>query len=178
MGVAFLAVVSVVGAVGSVVATDASAEAPVTMNQPTVSMEGMSKSPIVQAAVIARTHEIDEHNRQLWLAAQKQHEVEVQAARAAQERARAARAQSTPTPRRSGGVNWDGIARCETGGDWGMVGRTFSGGLGFANTTWNGFGGREFADFAGHATREQQIIVAERVYAKYGLSGWGCRAYG
>ena len=76
------------------------------------------------------------------------------------------------------GVNWDGIARCETGGNWSMQGPTYSGGVGFANSTWVGFGGREFAPNAGMATREQQIVVAERVYARYGLSGWGCRRYG
>ena len=31
---------------------------------------------------------------------------------------------------------------------------------------------------AGQATREEQIVVAERVYAEYGLSGWGCKAHG
>jgi hypothetical protein len=76
------------------------------------------------------------------------------------------------------GVDWDGIAECETGGNWSMQGSTFSGGVGFANTTWNGFGGREFAPNAGQASREEQIVVAERVYAEYGLSGWGCKAYG
>jgi hypothetical protein len=76
------------------------------------------------------------------------------------------------------GVNWDGIAECETGGNWSMQGSTFSGGVGFANSTWNGFGGREFAPNAGQATREEQIVVAERVYARYGLSGWGCKRYG
>lgn len=76
------------------------------------------------------------------------------------------------------GVNWDSIASCETGGNWSMQGSRFSGGLGFANTTWSGFGGGEFAPNAGQASREQQIVVAERVYARYGLSGWGCRAHG
>ena len=76
------------------------------------------------------------------------------------------------------GVNWDGIARCETGGNWSMRGSSFSGGLGFYNGTWNSFGGRQFASNAGLASREQQIVVAERVYARYRLSGWGCRAYG
>ena len=76
------------------------------------------------------------------------------------------------------GVNWDGIARCETGGNWSMRGASFSGGLGFYNGTWNSFGGRQFASNAGLASREQQIVVAERVYARYGLSGWGCKAYG
>jgi hypothetical protein len=76
------------------------------------------------------------------------------------------------------GVNWDGIARCETGGNWSMHGSSFSGGLGFYNGTWSAFGGRQFAANAGDASREEQIVVAERVYARYGLSGWGCRAYG
>ncbi len=83
-----------------------------------------------------------------------------------------------PIPARTTGVNWDGIARCETGGNWSMQGSRFSGGLGFANSTWSGFGGGQFAPNAGQATREQQIVVAERVYARYGLSGWGCRRYG
>jgi len=76
------------------------------------------------------------------------------------------------------GVNWDGIAQCETASNWQMQGNKFSGGLGFYNGTWTSFGGREFAPNAGMATREEQIHVAERVYARYGLSGWGCRAYG
>jgi Transglycosylase-like domain len=83
-----------------------------------------------------------------------------------------------PVPARTTGVNWDGIARCETGGNWSMQGSRFSGGLGFANSTWSSFGGGQFAPNAGQATRDQQIVVAERVYARYGLSGWGCRRYG
>jgi hypothetical protein len=76
------------------------------------------------------------------------------------------------------GVDWDGIARCETGGNWSMQGSSYSGGLGFANSTWTGFGGRQFAPNAGMASREEQIHIAERVYARYGLSGWGCKRYG
>ncbi|MGZ8734178.1 MAG: transglycosylase family protein [Acidimicrobiia bacterium] len=69
---------------------------------------------------------------------------------------------------------WDRIAACETGGNWSMRGSRYSGGVGFANTTWNAFGGQEFASNAGLATREQQIIVAERVYDYGGYTGWGC----
>ena len=85
-------------------------------------------------------------------------------------------------------VDWDAIATCETAHDarnpnpgqpfWSMQGPTYSGGLGFYNGTWSSFGGGEFAPNAGQASREQQIVVAERVYARYGLSGWGCRRYG
>ena len=75
-------------------------------------------------------------------------------------------------------VDWDGIAECETGGNWSMQGSSYSGGVGFANTTWSGYGGGEFAPNAGQASREEQIVVAERVHAEHGLSGWGCKAYG
>jgi hypothetical protein len=39
---------------------------------------------------------------------------------------------------------------------------------------WSAFGGREFAPNAGQATREQHIIVAERIRASVGLRAWGC----
>jgi hypothetical protein len=69
---------------------------------------------------------------------------------------------------------WDRIAACETQGDWSMRGSSFSGGVGFANAAWDSWGGREFAPNAGQATREQQIIVAERIRASVGLGAWGC----
>ena len=69
---------------------------------------------------------------------------------------------------------WDRIAACETQGNWSMQGPSFSGGVGFANSTWSSFGGNEFAPNAGQATREQQIIIAERVRARVGMGAWGC----
>jgi hypothetical protein len=69
---------------------------------------------------------------------------------------------------------WDRIAQCETGGNWGMQGPLFSGGLGFYNGTWDQFGGRAFATNAGLASREEQIQVAENVRASVGIGGWGC----
>ncbi|MCU1456304.1 MAG: transglycosylase-like protein [Actinomycetia bacterium] len=69
---------------------------------------------------------------------------------------------------------WDRMAQCETGGNWQMRGSRYSGGVGFANTTWNAFGGQEFASNAGLASREQQIVVAERVRAAVGFRAWGC----
>jgi hypothetical protein len=69
---------------------------------------------------------------------------------------------------------WDRIAACETQGDWSMQGPTFSGGVGFSNAAWDDWGGREFAPNAGQATREQQIIVAERIRASVGFGAWGC----
>jgi Transglycosylase-like domain len=69
---------------------------------------------------------------------------------------------------------WDDIAACETQGDWSMSGPSFSGGVGFSNSAWDSFGGREFAPNAGQATREQQIVVAERIRSSVGMGAWGC----
>lgn len=71
---------------------------------------------------------------------------------------------------------WDRLAQCETGGNWGMTGSTYSGGIGFLNAAWNEWGGLEFAALAGHATREEQIIIGERILAGVGPSAWGCAA--
>jgi hypothetical protein len=76
--------------------------------------------------------------------------------------------------RRARDAVWDRLAQCETGGNWSMRGARFSGGVGFYNGTWDSFGGREFASNAGLATREQQIVVAERVRSRFGYTGWGC----
>ncbi len=71
----------------------------------------------------------------------------------------------------AGGSVWDSLAQCEAGGNWSThTANGFSGGLQFANSTWTGFGGGEFASMAYQASREEQIIVAERVQAS---SGWG-----
>ena len=69
---------------------------------------------------------------------------------------------------------WDKIAQCETGGNWRAQGPTYQGGLGIYFQTWKSFGGRDFANNAGDATREEQIIVAERIRAKHGFRAWGC----
>jgi len=60
-------------------------------------------------------------------------------------------------------VAWSKVAVCETGGNWQMTGSSFSGGLGFANSSWLAYGGAEFAPNAGLATMDQQIIVAKRI---------------
>ena len=75
------------------------------------------------------------------------------------------------------GVDWDGIAMCETGGDWSHQSQ-YDGGLGILHVAWLEFGGRDFAEYGSDATREEQIIVAERLHDRHGLSGWGCKAYG
>ena len=61
---------------------------------------------------------------------------------------------------------WDRLAWCETHGNW-QNGGQWAGGLGIYIRTWIGYGGREFARHPSKATREEQIIVANRI-ALYG----------
>jgi len=105
---------------------------------------------------------------------------------------------------------WDELAQCETAQDWQNGGR-YAGGLGIMNSssfpkssmgTWERFGGEEFAPSPDKATRDEQILVANRIsvggYQKWvdrdpdwarrqgvparylwdqkpvGFTGWGC----
>jgi hypothetical protein len=68
---------------------------------------------------------------------------------------------------------WDQVARCESGGNWGInTGNGYHGGVQFSTGTWASHGGGEFAPSAELATREQQIAVAERVLATQGRGAW------
>ena len=71
---------------------------------------------------------------------------------------------------------WDHLAQCETGGNWATDSVPgFAGGLGFANGTWNSYGGGEFAGSAADASRAQQIEIATRVLDGQGWGAWpGC----
>ena len=68
---------------------------------------------------------------------------------------------------------WDDLAECEAGGNWAInTGNSYSGGLQFLHSTWDAYGGEEFADRAHQATREQQIVVAERIREDVGFKAW------
>ncbi len=71
---------------------------------------------------------------------------------------------------------WDNIARCETGGDWHAdTGNGYQGGLQLSLHTWAAYGGGQFAPRADEASREQQIVVGDRVRAQEGWQAWsGC----
>ncbi len=72
----------------------------------------------------------------------------------------------------SNGV-WDQIAQCESGGNWSInTGNGYYGGLQFAHSTWTGFGGQQYAEYAHQASRAEQIIVAERVLDSQGWDAW------
>jgi hypothetical protein len=77
---------------------------------------------------------------------------------------------------RTGSV-WDALARCESRGRWDAVRYvnaelSYYGGLQFAPRTWNAFRPANFPAVASEATREQQILVAERVLAAQGWGAW------
>jgi resuscitation-promoting factor RpfB len=79
---------------------------------------------------------------------------------------------STPPNFASGSSVWDKIAACESGGNWAInTGNGYSGGLQFAPSTWLAYGGGAFAPYAYEASRDQQIVVAERIRAASG--GYG-----
>lgn len=93
-----------------------------------------------------------------------------------------------PPPRRPPAVDpsdfvvtdatWDRLAMCESSGNWAAnTGNGYYGGLQFSLPTWQGYDGAEFAAYPHEATREQQIAVAERLYARRGFQPWpACRA--
>ncbi|GAA5066040.1 resuscitation-promoting factor Rpf1 domain-containing protein [Nocardia callitridis] len=69
--------------------------------------------------------------------------------------------------------DWDSLAQCEAGGNWGInTGNGFQGGLQFSPSTWTAHGGDQYAATANQATREQQISVAEKVLASQGWGAW------
>jgi resuscitation-promoting factor RpfC len=66
--------------------------------------------------------------------------------------------------------NWDAIAQCESGGNWqANTGNGEYGGLQFKPATWARYGG---VGNPAAASREQQIAVANRVFAEQGVEAW------
>jgi resuscitation-promoting factor RpfB len=75
----------------------------------------------------------------------------------------------------SNAAMWDRIAQCESTGNWSInTGNGYYGGLQFDLQTWLGAGGDDFASRPDLASREEQITVANRVYADRGLQPWEC----
>ena len=68
---------------------------------------------------------------------------------------------------------WDHVARCESGNNWGInTGNGYQGGLQFSPSTWSAHGGGKYAPAAHMASREQQIAIAEHVLATQGRGAW------
>lgn len=75
---------------------------------------------------------------------------------------------------------WVRIGRCEQPGRgykgvyWSHPGPRYQGGLGFYSGTWAAFREPHMPTNAGRATWRQQMWVANKLYARYGTSPWGC----
>lgn len=82
-------------------------------------------------------------------------------------------APSPPAPKQVWSVNWDAVAQCESGGNWAInTGNGYQGGVQFTPSTWRAYGGGEFAPLANMASKEQQIVVAERTLRGQGIGAW------
>ena len=65
---------------------------------------------------------------------------------------------------------WDKLAQCESGGNWRInSGNGYYGGIQFNAGTWRAYGG---SGMPHHASKAQQIAVAERTLAAQGWNAW------
>lgn len=68
---------------------------------------------------------------------------------------------------------WNKVAACESTSRWQVnTGNGFYGGLQFAQSTWEAYGGTRYAARADLATKDQQIAVAEKVLDGQGPGAW------
>ncbi|MEC3975999.1 transglycosylase family protein [Amycolatopsis sp. H20-H5] len=79
-----------------------------------------------------------------------------------------------PEPAIGDSSSWDRIAACEAGGNWAInTGNGYYGGLQFNKSTWDAYGGDQYANLPHQASKAQQIAVAEKVRdARGGYSAW------
>ncbi|BBY30799.1 transglycosylase family protein [Mycolicibacterium sediminis] len=67
-------------------------------------------------------------------------------------------------------MNWDAVAKCESGGNWAAnTGNGHYGGLQFKQATWSSNGGY---GSPASASRAEQIRVAENVLQSQGVKAW------
>ncbi len=82
---------------------------------------------------------------------------------------------AAPASSGSSGINWNGIAQCESTNNWSInTGNGFYGGLQFDLGTWASGGGLAYASRPDLATQAQQIAVAENVAGSRGTEPWAC----
>ncbi|PJN29623.1 transglycosylase family protein [Kitasatospora sp. CB02891] len=68
---------------------------------------------------------------------------------------------------------WDKVAQCESGGNWSInTNNGYYGGLQFDSGTWAAYGGRQYAPQANLASKQQQILIGEKVLAVQGQGAW------
>ncbi|MFF9645300.1 FG-GAP-like repeat-containing protein [Kitasatospora aureofaciens] len=70
-------------------------------------------------------------------------------------------------------ATWDKVAQCESSGDWSInTGNGYFGGVQISLDTWNAYGGRQYASYPNQATKQQQILIAEKILAGQGPVAW------
>ena len=80
---------------------------------------------------------------------------------------------SLSAPAEAAGSVWDAVAACESGGNWAIqTGNGYYGGLQFSQSTWNAYGGNQYAPTANRASKAAQIATAQRVLASQGPGAW------
>ncbi|WP_405792872.1 peptidoglycan DD-metalloendopeptidase family protein [Streptomyces sp. NBC_01506] len=68
---------------------------------------------------------------------------------------------------------WEKVAACESTSNWQInTENGYYGGLQFSQSTWEAFGGGQYASRADLATKDQQIAVAEKVLKGQGPQAW------
>lgn len=73
----------------------------------------------------------------------------------------------------SDAARWARIAQCESGGNWSInTGNGYYGGLQATQSTWNAFGGQQYAARPDLATKEQQIAVGRKIQQGQGWGAW------
>lgn len=90
-------------------------------------------------------------------------------------------AASTGTAQAASDEAWDAVAQCESGdrninnssGPGGAPASTASGHFQILDGTWADFGGLEYGPRAIDATRDEQLVVAERILEEQGPGAWG-----
>lgn len=171
---------------GLVFATVATAEQTASISETSIPTQPAEANNSAYAAVAEYEAKVAEQQAAEQFFAELNRQEEAKQAQAAAAQAAAAQP-AAPAPQREyvsadGAGRWDQLSICESGGNWAYppVAGGFSGGIMFHIGTWRSNGGLEFAPDAYLATREQQIIIAERVLAASGWGAWpGCsRKYG
>lgn len=77
---------------------------------------------------------------------------------------------AAPAPSVAGGSTWDRLAQCESGGRWDVnTGNGYYGGLQFTPSSWRAVGG---SGLPHQASREEQIMRAEKLRAMQGWGAW------
>lgn len=70
---------------------------------------------------------------------------------------------------------WDNVAQCESGGKWNInTGNGYYGGLQFKQSTWDAYGGKQYAPRADLASPAEQKAVARKTLQGQGWGAWAC----